>query len=81
MQTEEHVLTGDNWLSETPIMLVRQPIDYDFRLIAANGEEVARIDKDGIFRCRVEPTDESARKFIECIESVTGRRLAGVAVT
>jgi hypothetical protein len=81
MKTEEQDSTGDNWLGATPIMMVREPIDYEFRIIAASGEEVARIDKDGIFRCRVDPTDENARKFVEAIESVTGRRLAGVAVT
>lgn len=42
--------------------------------------ELARITPDGIMHFTVDPTDENAAKFINCIETFLSTRINGIAV-
>ncbi len=39
---------------------------------------MAEISRDGIFRVVVDPTDESAKAFIECVNNALGVQLRGM---
>ena len=38
----------------------------------SNNEEICRIDADGIMRVRVDPSDENAKLFVECVNRFLG---------
>ena len=57
-----------------------QSIHKELRFFEVNAQPVAVIGSDGIMRFKVDATDENAKRFVECIEKLIGRRLAGIEV-
>jgi len=57
------------------------PIGQTNFTVMNNGNAVAIIDRNGVFRCQVDPNDETAKQFVDCIEREIGRRLTAIVAT
>jgi hypothetical protein len=64
-------------LFQKPLLQLTEPINSCILFNTANGAEIARIDDSGIFSFSMDATDENTRQFVDCLEKLTGRKIAG----
>lgn len=67
--------------TELPVVPIGASLEPNtIRFLSQSCNEVARIGSDGIMRFTVDPNDENAAQFINCIETFLSTRINGIVV-